>query len=452
MKIFLKKVRARTLFSLLDAVRVEPLELGYLQAVSEVTGVEAYIVDDLFGLPEPQDIWPEAIVLTGYNTAEREILKEAQAYKKVYPEAKIIVGGVHVELNRESFQIHDIDFVIHSQDLTVFQKVLGFIRGDIKEIPCVGVDVRRLAADGSDSWSEGTRLTVKTPQKIKPARLLTELVVKRTRYLDKENIALVKSRMGCPYSCDFCYCKLINDGVHLKGDYKQMLREVKETSAKYHWVVDDVFLASRQDALDYIKAYEDMTKEEGEIVIRLIAYLRADFIVQESDLLGKLKECGLDEVIVGFEATENRELEEYNKLTDALDYPKVIELLKEKDIDLTALFMVRPDYSLADFKRLNRFIAKNRISVYTISILTPIKGTRNYEDKKSQLLTEDPIKFDFLHRVLPSKLPKAIFYLLFYGLHWRLLKSRRIHAYVGQLFANYRLTRKIVPISADASQ
>lgn len=433
MKIFFKKVRARTLFSLLDPVRVEPLELGYLQAVSEAMGVEAYIVDELFGLPEPQDIWPEAIVLTGYNTAEGEIIKEALDYKKVYPEAKIIVGGVHVELNRVSFQIHAIDFVIHSQDLTVFQKVLEFIRGDIKEIPYVGVDVRRLAEDGSASWSKGTRLTVKTHQTIKPSRILTGLVVNQTRYLDKENIALVKNRRGCPYSCDFCYCKLINDGVQVKGDYKQMLREIKETPAKYHWVVDDVFLASRQEALDYIKAYEEMTKEEGEMVIRLIVYLRADFIARESDLLGRLKECGLDEVIVGFEATDNRELEEYNKLTDALDYPKVIRLLKEKDIDLTALFMVRPDYSLADFKRLNRFIAKNSLSVYTISILTPIKGTRNYEDKKSQLLTEDPRKFDFLHRVLPSKLPKAVFYLLFYGLHWRLVKSRRIHAYLGQL-------------------
>ncbi|WP_172635886.1 B12-binding domain-containing radical SAM protein [Desulfitobacterium dichloroeliminans] len=433
-------------------MRVEPLELGYLQAVSEAMGVEAYIVDDLFGFPEPQDIWPEAIVLTGYNTAEGEILKEADAYKKIYPEAKIIVGGVHVELNRESFQTHPIDFVIHSQDLTVFQKVLEFIRGDIKEIPCAGVDVRRLAADGSDAWCEGTRLTVKTPQKIKPTRLLTGHGVNRTRYLDKEKIALVKNRMGCPYSCDFCYCKLINDGVQVKGDYQQMLREVKEAPAKYHWVVDDVFLASRQEALDYIKAYGELTQEEGEMAIKLIAYLRADFLAQESDLLGKLKECGLDEVIVGFEATENRELEEYNKLTDALDYPKVIELLKENDIDLTALFMVRPDYSLADFKRLNRFIAKNRLSVYTISILTPIKGTRNYEDKKSQLLTEDPRKFDFLHRVLPSKLPKAVFYLLFYGLHWRLLKSRRIHAYLGQLFAHSRLTRKIVPLSADASR
>ena len=91
MKIFLKKVRARTLFSLLDPVRVEPLELCYLQALADNLGIESVIIDDLFGLLEPQGIRPQAVVLTGYNTAEREILNEAKTYKQVYPDVKIIV-------------------------------------------------------------------------------------------------------------------------------------------------------------------------------------------------------------------------------------------------------------------------------------------------------------------------------------------------------------------------
>jgi len=438
MKIFLKKVRSKTLFSLLDPVRVEPLELCYLEAVSDMLGIESVIIDDLFGLLEPQGIRPQAVVLTGYNTAEREILKQAEAYKKVYPEAKIIVGGLHVELNRESFRTHDIDFVIYGQDLTVFQNVLRFVRGDLLELPSVGVDSRIVSEYGSDHWREGTRIAVETLQTIRPARTLTSLVSDRTRYLDKKTVALVKSRIGCPYQCDFCYCKRVNDGVHVKSDYQELLRDVLEIRANYHWLVDDVFLASRQDALDYIQAYEAMNNAEGETRIRLIAYLRADFIVKESDLLGKLKACGLDEVIVGFEATGNGELEEYNKQTNALDYPKAIELLREHEIDLTALFMVRPNYGLADFIRLNRFIKENRLDTYTISIFTPLKGTRSYEDMRFKLVTDDPMKFDFLHLVLESRLPRPVFYGLFYWLHWRLLKSKRMRTYFRQLFSEIR--------------
>ena len=435
MKIFLKKIRSRTLFSLLNPVKVEPLELGYLQALSDQLGIESFIIDDLFGLREPQNIRPQAVVLTGYITAEGEILKEAKAYKKVYPDAKIIVGGLHVELNRESFRKHDIDFVIHSQDLSVLQNVLRSIRGDIKELPSAGVDIRIISEDGSDLWREGTRIALETPQTIRPDRTLTRLVIDRTRYLDKKTVALVKSRIGCPYQCDFCYCKLINGGNHIKSDYQELLRDVKGIKANYHWLVDDVFLASRQDALDYIQAYEETTNPEAETRLSLIAYLRADFIVKDSDLLGKLKACGLDEVIVGFETTGNDELEEYHKQTNALDYPKVIELLRGHGIDLTALFMVKPDYGLEDFIKLNRFISKNRLETYTISILTPLKGTSSYEDQMSQLVTDDPKEFDFLHLVLEPRLPRLVFYTLFYWLHWRLLKSKRLRTYFRQLFS-----------------
>jgi len=442
MKVFLKKVRARTLFSLLDPVRVEPLELCYLQAVSNKLGIESVIIDDLFGLFEPRDIRPQAIVLIGYNTAEREILKQAAAHKKVYPEARIIVGGVHVELNRESFHTHDIDFVIHSQDLTVFHNILRFVRGDLLELPSAGVDTRIVSGDGSDHWWEGTRRPVETLQTIRPARALTGLVIDRTRYLDKKTVALVKSRIGCPYQCDFCYCKRVNDGVHVKSDYRKLLRDVQGIRANYHWLVDDVFLASRQDAFDYIQAYEAMKNAEGELRIRLIAYLRADFIVKESDLLGKLKACGLDEVIVGFEATGNSELAEYHKQTNALDYPKVIELLRVHEIELTALFMVRPDYGLADFIRLNQFIRENRLDTYTISIFTPLKGMGSYEDMRSDLVTDDPKKFDFLHLVLESRLPRVVFYGLFYWLHWRLIKSKRMRTYFRQIFSEVGARKK----------
>jgi len=71
MKIFLKKIRSKTLFSLLNPVKVEPLELCYLQALADNLGLENFVIDDLFGLFEPQGITPQVIVLTGYNTAER---------------------------------------------------------------------------------------------------------------------------------------------------------------------------------------------------------------------------------------------------------------------------------------------------------------------------------------------------------------------------------------------
>ncbi|ETA81132.1 B12-binding domain-containing radical SAM protein [Youngiibacter fragilis] len=421
MKVFLKKARAGTPFSVLDPVRVEPLELAYLKAAAEAAGAEAHIVDDLFGIRGP-DVIPDAIVLTGYNTAERKILEEAKRYKERYPDIRVIVGGTHAERSSGDFHSPYVDFVVHSPDLQLFMDILRLIEGKSVEIEPSGFDMKRRGV-----WTIGSKRPVTGKTEIAPDRSLTEAVIEKTRYLDKGRVALVKGRIGCPYRCDFCYCRLLNGGVHIGPDYGNLLDESLQLDADHVWIVDDVFLVSRKDALEFIDAAEARNGR-----LSLIAYLRADFILKNSDLMGKLRECGLAEVIVGFEATSNSELDAYNKQTDALDYPEVIRILRESGIDLTALFMVSPDYRIADFRRLARFLRENSIDTYTVSILTPIKGTEGYEEMKEKLLTDRPERFDFLHLVTKPHLPAAVFYLMFLWLHLGLLRSGRIRSFIRQ--------------------
>lgn len=421
MRVFLKKSRAGTPFSVLDPVRVEPLELAYLKAAAEMAGSEAYIVDDLFGIRGP-DVIPDAIVLTGYNTAERKILEEAREYKERYPGIRVIVGGTHAERSSSDFHSPYVDFVVHSPDLQLFMDILKLIEGKSIEIEPSGFDMKRQGV-----WTIGSKRPVTCKTHIASDRSLTEAVIEKTRYLDKGRVALVKGRIGCPYRCDFCFCRLLNGGVHIGPDYGNLLDEALELDADHVWVVDDVFLASRKDAEDFIAAAEGRAGKAN-----LIAYLRADFILKNRDLIGKLKVCGLREVIVGFEATSNSELDAYNKQTDALDYPEVVRVLRETGIDLTALFMVSPDYRISDFRRLAKFLRENRIDTYTVSILTPIKGTEGYEEMKGKLLTDRPERFDFLHLVTKSHLPAPIFYLMFIWLHIGLIRSKRIRSFIRQ--------------------
>ena len=432
MKVFLKKARARTTFSVLDPVKVEPLELAYLKAAAEEAGAEAYIVDDLFGLNEPDTV-PDIVVLTGYNTAERRIIEDARSYKARFPKVSVIIGGTHVERNSRDFHSPHVDFVVHSPDLLLFMDILRFIGGNLKELTPSGFDMQK---DGR--WIIGKERPVKKMSPIRPDRSLTDAVIGMTRYLDKGRVALVKGRTGCPYKCDFCYCRLINDGIHIKGSYSAMLDEASAIDSDHIWIVDDIFLSSRKDAMEFIEAAEGRVLKPN-----LIAYLRADFILNNRDLFCKLKECGLSEVIVGFEATDNSELDAYNKQTDALDYPDCVRTLRECGIDLTALFMVSPDYSISDFRRLARFLRENRIDTYTVSILTPIKGTNGYEEMKDRLITDDPERFDFLHLVTKPKLPAPVFYMMFLWLHIGLLKSGRIRSFIRQSLMGKKTGRKM---------
>jgi radical SAM superfamily enzyme YgiQ (UPF0313 family) len=205
-----------------------------------------------------------------------------------------------------------------------------------------------------------------------------------------------------------------------------MFEEMDGIGAEHYWIVDDVLLVDRKDAKKFIQASRE-TGFEGSI----IAYLRADFVARERELLKDLHDAGLSEVIIGFETPDREELLDYNKNVDGNIYEEAIRLLKDNSIQLTALFMVHPDYGMGEFWRLWTFILKNKLDLYTISIFTPLPGSDEFLSYQDRLTTDKAEKFDFLHLVLPSRLSRPVFYGLFYLSHLKLLFSRRILKYIA---------------------
>ncbi|WP_422484927.1 B12-binding domain-containing radical SAM protein [Gudongella sp. DL1XJH-153] len=421
MLIFLEKVRKRTVFSIFEPIITEPLELLYLKSVLDKMGIKNRMVDPLFKLKEPENEIPDLVILTGYNTAQDEIKLRAAWWKKRNKETLVMVAGVHIQLNRTEFRQENIDLVFHSQDLTAFRDIVSIINKAEMPESIDGVDINI----GEGKWSLGNTIPVEYPEKVNPSRKFFEKHRQKLRYVDKRDLALIKGGRGCPYGCSYCYCRSLNDNVYVKPDFREMFGEMKEIDADNFWIVDDVLLTDTRDALQFIKASNE-TGFTGSI----IAYLRADFIAGEKYLLPELYKAGLHEVIIGFETPDEKELLDYNKRMANGIYSDAISLLRENNISLTALFMVHPDYDLKEFLRLWRFIGKNGLDLYTISIFTPLQGSDGFEEYNNKLITKDPGKFDFLHLVLPSKLPKPIFYILFYLSHARLLLSRRIWKYI----------------------
>ncbi len=423
MNIYLKKVRVNTIFSRFDPIRVEPLELCYVKTLIEDMGHRAIIIDELFGSSMPtrekstyEQI--DIIILTGYNVAENQILKEAKKYKSKFPNTKIIIGGLHIQLNASSFHMPFVDYVVHSQGLDALRNAIRIIDGE--DLEPKGFDFRI-----EDKWITGELEIIYSNESIYPNREFFNENRKKIYYLEKKEVALIKGSVGCPYKCSYCYCRELNGGEFLKANYKKLIREMLDINANYFWIVDDVLFTNRLDALNFIKEAKEHNFNK-----KFIAYLRADFIIKEEDLIAELKDLGLCEIIIGFEAINEDELRSYNKAIHAIDYPRVIDILKRKNLDFTALFMVQPSYDIKDFMNLYRFITNNDIEVFTLSIFTPIKGTSGYKDEKEKLATSNPKYFDFLHLVTKSKIPKPLFYVLFYGMQIRLIKSKRVRNYI----------------------
>lgn len=417
--VFLEKVRAKTIFSKFDPIITEPLELLYLKGLLDELKIKNYLIDPLFKLQEPQGIKPDLIILTAYNTGRDKIIQRAGYYKAKFPNTKIMVGGVSIQLNRDDYKDSNIDYIFHSLSLVNFKDfILNF--NNLKA-PFPGLDIN----NGKGLFIEGRDFIVNELDTIKPSRDFFYENKERLRYLDKGGLALIKSSMGCPYNCSYCYCSALNLNNHIRGDFDLVFKEMTSIHSKVFWIVDDVLFSNKKEALQFIEASKKY-KFQGEI----IAYLRSDFVIKNKDLISDLKDAGLSEVICGFETPDKKELTYYNKKTDVEDYPSVIKILRENKIRLSALFMVNPNYGFKEFIRLNDFIWKNKIDIYTISIMTPLKGTKDYNKYVDKIIDFEPKHYDFLHLVLPSKLPKPIFYTLFYCLHLKLLFSKRVWAFI----------------------
>ncbi|MCI5184013.1 MAG: hypothetical protein D3921_16095, partial [Candidatus Electrothrix sp. AW1] len=73
---------------------------------------------------------PDMVAITGYYPARDQMLAYARTVRVLQPEAAVLVGGVHAELQQEDFQRPEVDLIVHSGGVLTFQKTLTRERAD----------------------------------------------------------------------------------------------------------------------------------------------------------------------------------------------------------------------------------------------------------------------------------------------------------------------------------
>ena len=163
----------------------------------------------------------------------------------------------------------------------------------------------------------------------------------------------------------------MNGGTYGARPMENVVDEIEEISVPHILILDDNFFASRKRMLEFCTLIE-----ERKIKKEFIAIGNARFIVQHPDIMAKLRQAGVKAVMVGFEYVTDGELAAIDKDASVEDNDRTIEICRELDIDLFALFIVNPAWHHADFRRLANYIRKNRIPFALFSTLTVFPGTR----------------------------------------------------------------------------
>ena len=353
---------------------------------------------------------PEMVAVTALTPEVYAAQRVLQRVKSFSAEIFTVVGGHHATLLPNDFFLPQVDAVAMGQAELVFAELVQAVasRHGLAAVPNVawqnpdGVFVRNHRSEDRVDLSH-------LPM---PRRDLTESYRNEYFFLfDKPDTSVATSR-GCPFRCKFCSVHEFYQGAIHQMPPQRVLSEIDTIATDHITIVDDNFLMNhrREDTI------ADMIRTEG-IRKRFSMECRTDSIARHPELVAKWVDIGLYAVLLGLEGGCDETLKNVNKSCSIDTNNQAIKILQDNGVIIWGAFIVDPDWTDDDFKRLGDYVGDKEITHTQFTVLTPLPGTQLYRDRHADLLTDDYSCFDTLHAVLPTRLPREKFYQNFAGLY-----------------------------------
>ncbi len=384
----------------------EPLALEYLGAGLKMDGHDILLLDSRIDpdvVTLAKNFQPDIVALTGY-TSQVNILKElAKQFKALQPVPFVIIGGHHATVRPIDFNVSDIDLVVVGEGVTALREIAGELEEKKRFETIDG-----LAIPGKTMHFTTVRPHCDLDDLPMPDRTLT---ARYRKYYFSEwllPLASIRTSLGCVGRCNFCALWSLTGGKYLKRSIEKVVEELKGIQEENIFFCDDESMCDvkRMDLL------ADLIADKG-IHKNYFLYARADTIARHPQLFKKWRNIGLKQVFVGMESFSDTHLRSMNKGVTIAQQEEAVRILKELGILLYASFVVDSDFSKKDFRSLTSYVRHLKLHHASFSILTPLPGTAMYQDRREDLLPYRPEMFDFLHTVLPTRLPLNDFYIEF---------------------------------------
>lgn len=360
-----------------------------------------------------KDWHPELVGFTGYSTNLLTIRKLAKITKSFNPRIITVVGGIHATLLPKDFAFTEIDIIVRGEG----GLVLGEIIRRLKNKEPLYFDNLALSAQDPEFTAKASLAPPEYPQ-IDKIPLARRDLVERKRYFciwsSSETgrlqtlfpqIASLRTSIGCAFSCSFC---VIHQLMHRKYLQRQPIDVVNEIASlkegHIYFVDDEMFLNSQRcQEIAQLLIKRGIKKEYS-------SWARSDTIVKHPELFKIWKQAGLSTLFVGLESMDEAKLLEYKKLLPVDTNRKAIAILKEIGITLHAAFIVHPDFTESDFKRLEKETLALCPAEVSFTVLSPSPGTVFWQENKERFICDPYYYYDCMHTILPTRLPLRKFY------------------------------------------
>jgi radical SAM superfamily enzyme YgiQ (UPF0313 family) len=337
----------------------------------------------------------------------QDILREVKSFSG---DIFTVVGGHHATLLPQDFFLPQVDAVALGEAELMFRELAQAVadRRGLEGVP----NLVWRDPDGAFHHNPRSPSRVDLGRLALPRRDLTESYRPEYFFLfDQPDTSIATSR-GCPFRCNFCSVHEFYGGLTNQMPPERVVAEVATVTTDHITFVDDNFLVNH--ARESVIA--DRIKAEG-IRKRFSMECRTDSIVRHPELVQKWVEVGLYAVLLGLEGGSDKVLKSVGKSCSVDTNDRAIRILQDNGVIIWGAFLVDPDWTAEDFKRLRDYVSGKKITHTQFTILTPLPGTQLYRDRYNELLTHDYSCFDTLHAVLPTRLPREEFYQHFASLY-----------------------------------
>jgi radical SAM superfamily enzyme YgiQ (UPF0313 family) len=300
----------------------------------------------------PIDDAPDLVAISFFSGFARNAYAVADGYRRLG--VPVVAGGPHVSYWLEEALQH-VDAVVVGEAESVWPQLL---------------------AD-----AQAGRLQ-KVYRGAPPA--LAGIPAPRYDLLEKNFVVrrVLQATRGCPFSCTFCTVPDFNPGFRVRP-IEDVIRDIATThfplfwQDKVVWFWDDNLLVKRQWAKDLLREMTGLKKW-------WLTQASID-IVKDRELLELMERSGCIGIFLGIESLDDADLKSVNKRQNkAAEYREAIKRLHDRGICVMAGFISgfddqTPESIVATADRLNGV----GVDVPFLSILTPFRGTRLYEQQLS---------------------------------------------------------------------
>ncbi|MBR6626669.1 MAG: B12-binding domain-containing radical SAM protein [Lachnospiraceae bacterium] len=243
-----------------------------------------------------------------------------------------------------------------------------------------------MIGDAEETWAEMLNDYSNGELKKVYHKKLKELKTPLPRYellLDKKigNFLPVQAGRGCPKTCSFCSVYCLYRGQYLKRSIPEVIRDikrVKELGFKQFLLLDDNIFSNRDYAIE-------LCAEIKKLKMKWMTQCSID-IAGDEELLDIISSSGCYVLSFGLESISEESLRSMNKSWAKPEkYAEQIRIIHKHGIDISTEMVVGADGdTLESIKSTARFISENHIAVPRFYILTPIPGTKFFDEMQEQ--------------------------------------------------------------------